>query len=195
MSQPFDIDDDSLDLNLEVLNLIADSDDGLSTDEIYQKSDLAMDKQMVSKTVGGLRTQGKVASIMNSSNVRVFIITDKGRGTLYGKDDTDRVTLAEANPELLDGKKSKKGKNTKNKTTNNATTILTGMLPLRSMSGLRCMLASDGTFVMDVASKKPDEPSQHLELTPEQTKHLWYYLAQLYPKIVTLKVCEDKNKS
>lgn len=195
MSQPFDIDDDSLDLNLEVLNLIADSDDGLSTEEIYQKSDLAMDKQMVSKTVGGLRTQGKVASIMNSGNVRVFIITDKGRDTIYGKETVERITLAEASPELLDGKKGKKGKSSKLKTTNNnSTTILTGMLPMRSMSGLRCMLASDGTFVMDVATKNPDESSQHLELTPEQTKHLWYYLAQLYPKIVTLKVCEDKSR-
>lgn len=192
MSQPFDIDDAALDLNLEVLSLIADSDDGLSTEEIYQRSDLAMDKQMVSKTVGGLRTQGKVSSIINSGNVRVFIITDKGRDTIYGKETTERISIDDS--DLLT-KLDKKGKKSSKKEngTSKATNILTGLLPLRSLSGLRCMLASDGTFVMDVASTTPGEAGQHLELTPEQTKHLWYYLAQLYPKIVTLKVCEDKS--
>lgn len=192
MSQPFDINDAALDLTLEVLSLIEDSDEGLSTDEIYQRSDLAMDKQMVSKTVGGLRTQGKVSSIMNSKNMRVFILTEKGKDTLYGKETEERISIEDA--ELFKDKKSKKGnKADKNKKDNKATNILTGLLPMKSMSGLRCMLASDGTFVLEVASTTSGEPNQRLELTPEQTKHLWYYLAQLYPKIVTLKVCEEKN--
>ena len=186
MSQHFDLDDALLDLNMEVLTLIADSgDDGLSTEDIYHKSDLAMDKQMVSKTVGGLRTQGKVSSIMNSDNVRVFILTDKGRNAIYGKETAERVSIEDSDSKILKKKKTTK------KEKDQLGQALTGLLPFRSVSGLRCSLASDGTFILDIAANQNKEvPAQRMELSPEQTKHLWYYLAQLYPKIVTLKVCE-----
>lgn len=174
-----DDDDDDFAVGSEMLSLLAESDgEGFSSEELYVKSQLAGEKVEVSRALGGLRKRGAVTSTVNPDNVRVFIITDKGLDELNGKIETRQTTLSELAPELTKGRKASKGERNQEPTVT--------LVSAKRYSGLNCMLSSEGVFVLEVPGKK-NSPGQRLELNDEQTKHLWLYLAKLFPNTVLLQ--------
>lgn len=178
-----DDDDDDFAVGTEMLSLLAENEgDGFTSEELYNKSQLAGEKIEVSRVLGTLRKRGAVTSTLNPDQVRVFIITDKGLDEINGKIETRQTTLSEIAPELTKGRKKAAG--------DKGNEPIVTLVSAKRYSGLHCMLSSDGKFVLEVPGKK-NSPGQRLELNDEQTKHLWLYLAKLFPNTVSLQPKDD----
>lgn len=169
-------------LRSEVLRLLDGAPDGLDSDKLFEKSQLALEKRDVSRAVGTLRSSLDVdvrETGDDPKKKRTFFISDKGRHTLYGTAPKaeKRVSIEKKLPEIAvskdkAGAPSKPGK--------------LAMVPSKTTHDFRCMLTSDNSLILETHGDAA-HPGKKFELNQEQVSVLWDYLAKIYPSLVRME--------
>jgi hypothetical protein len=183
MSRSYDdLSDEDFAVSSEMLEVLATKDsEGMTSTDLLASSQLAANQVDVSRALGGLRRRGSVISTINPDNVRVFIITSQGMAEINDQIVEAQVSLSDVSPHLTQGRFKSSGSSLGEPTVT--------LVSTKRYSGLKCMLSSEGIFVLDVPGDAKF-PAQHIELNSEQTKHLFLYMGRLFPGIVTLQASE-----
>ncbi|HEY6435455.1 MAG TPA: hypothetical protein VIY47_02615 [Ignavibacteriaceae bacterium] len=153
-------------LQMEILDSLSKSEDGLSGDDLYNDSKVAEDRKIVSKALSELRSGGKIVS-KSKGDKRSFVITKDGLDWLLG------------------GKKEEKPKLKEKKIKGKSSASL-AMVPATGPDDFRCMLSPDGTLIFNIFQAK-EGIHKNLELSPSQVSSLWMYLSSIYPRFVKQK--------
>lgn len=180
--------DSSGDLNVEILEMLLEFEDGLTSEEIFQKSQIAIEKGYISRRIGGLRTAGKI-TVDEHTGERKFRITSTGKKFLREKGSAaaHRIPIIDQPDFSILNKIGFKQVEPSGKLS---------LVAITPSWGFRCMLSSDANLIIESPIEKEDGSSsmQRLELTQEQTKILWEYMCKLYPLMSANVVANIEEK-
>lgn len=179
-------------LRAEIMGMLDNTDAGLSSEDLFQKSQIAGEKKEVSQTLGGLRTGGYI-SATDTDKGKVYVLTSKGRSNLlHGEENVPtqkRKTIELPAPVAAPGNKAPEKAVIEPKVYVERKKEEKGrlaMVPNVPAHRFRCMLTSESSLIIEIPNENA-EKSQKVELTEDQVHVLWEYMARIYPKMVRIE--------
>lgn len=192
-------DDDDLNLTEEILELLGKHPSGLTSVEIYKKSQLAESRQQLQRQIGGMRRGGNITSIEKNGE-RVFSLTPTGKkkfqqlqhnGSLRSEDlnevESPKVSLQNSQWQHLSEAMAAAGKQA-----NHIGRLKLVSSPDAGKNTFWCSLSARGYLMMNI----PQDDGQVLlaQLSEEHVAVLWDYLSKIYPQRIRVDYVPSEDE-
>ncbi len=190
--------EDDLNLSEEILELLGKNPSGLTSVEIYKKSQLAESRQQLQRQIGGMRRGGNITAVEKNGE-KVFSLTPAGKkkfqqlennGSLSSDDlnaiEEPRISLENTQWQHLSDAMAAAGKQA-----NHIGRLKLVASPDAGKNSFWCSLSARGYLMMNI----PQEDGKMLlaQLSEEQVAVLWDYLSRIYPQRIRVDYVETEE--